>query len=733
MSLLGTKRPGKWLPLPAVIMGVLPILMVWGAPAHSQPPNDECETARVLAPSAPFPPFTDSVDATDATLNPSDPLLSCNAAGNDDGTQTVWWEYTPDASGLVDINTIGSTDAGGGELDTAHGAFVGNCGALVEVACVDVGLNDNLNFEVEAGTTYYIKVGQFAGGSDAGTVVVNVEEGRQPILPARLIIESAENGTSAPIRDLVGGASSNTLVAARNGNGVGVLAEIPNAMHPYGEAKKSPYDDAGSLVAGSGNKKWNGPAEMLQMFEGGNNDDNWEVLGTFIAPPDTIGDVGRNHYVQMFNLLTEIFDKDGNSLFGAFPTSTFFAGMSGNCAISDDGDPIVLYDEETDRWMVSQFLASFQDGLCIAISEDGDPTGRWHQYEFDFTGIGFPDYPKYGFATGALSVMVNLFNPFQGSALGAIDKSELLTGAPATMVLFTGGEAAQLAFGWIPGDNDGPVFDNNLPTFFTNLGFSGDTIFVGELTPDWDNPENTGLGFTAIPVTPWDSDLCDGPRGACIPQPGSGTTDGAAPGPPEGTQIIAFLEGITDRMMHRGQIRDFGKRKKAILNHTVDVDGSGKAGVRWYELRNDKDAGWVLKKENTFSPDGNNRWMGSIAMTASGSTCLGYSISSSTVHPSIGITGRKGTSNHMNIRELVAFDGNVDGNVQRLTARWGDYSAMSIDPVDDTCWYTQEYARPASSIWPSQGVPFGEVFGWGTKVIQYDVEKNGNGNNGKKR
>ena len=395
--------------------------------------------------------------------------------------------------------------------------------------------------------------------------------------------------------------------------------------------------------------------------------------------------------------------------------------MGGNCAISDDGDPIVLYDEETDRWLVSQFLASFQDGLCIAISTSGDPTGSYNQYEFDFTGIGFPDYPKFGFATGAVNVMVNLFTPFQGSALGAIDKAEMLAGVPATMVLFTGGEAAQLAFGWVPGDNDGPVFDNTLPTFFTNLGFSGDTLFVAELTPDWTAPENTGLDFTAVPVSPWDSSLCGASRGACIDQPGSGTSDGAVGGIPPELQVITFLEGITDRMMHRGQTRDFGRRKKAVLSHTVDVDGSGKAGVRWYELWNDKDRGWTLKKENTFSPDGDHRWMGSIAMTASGRTCLGYSISSETTHPSIGITGRKGTSNHMNIGEAVAFDGNVAGNVQRLTARWGDYSAMSIDPVDDTCWYTQEYAKPADSIWPTFGVPFGEVFGWGTKIIQYDV------------
>ena len=722
MNLIELQPTGKMRRLQRLVLGILPLTLLGAGTAFGQPANDECDGAAILDPSAPFPPFTDSVDATDATLNPSDPLLTCNAAGNDDGTQTVWWEYTPDASGLVNINTNGSTEAGGGELDTAHGAYVGSCGALVEVACVDQGLNDDLNFEVEAGTTYYIKVGQFAGGSDAGEVVVNVEEGVEPIPPRRIVMESAENGTSPPIRDIVG-ASAATLAAAQGGNALDALREMPNQMLPGSMATKSGTDNVGSQVSGTGRVKWNGPATLLNVFDGGNNDDNWNVLGTFIAPPDTIGEVGPNHYVQMFNLLTEIFDKQGNSLLGGpFPTSTFFTGMSGNCAISDDGDPIILYDEEANRWMVSQFLASFQDGLCIAISETDDPTGVWHQYEYDFTGIGFPDYPKFGFSTGALNVMVNLFTPFQGSALGAIDKSEMLNGEPATMVLFTGGEAAQLAFGWVPGDNDGPVFDNTRPTFFTNLGFSGDTIFVGEIFVDWAAPEQAGLGFTAIPVAPWDSSLCNGPRGACIPQPGSGTTDGAAEGPPEGTQIITFLEGITDRMMHRGQTRDDGDRKTAILNHTVDVDGTGRAGIRWYELRNQKDRGWTLFKQNTFSPDGENRWMGSIAMTASGSTCLGYSISSFDTYPSIGITGRKGRSNHMNIRELVAYDGNATANVQRLTARWGDYSGMSIDPVDDTCWFTTEHARYAESIWPSQQVPFGEVFGWGTKVIHYDVK-----------
>jgi len=683
----------------------------------AQPVNDECSGAIELPGSAPTPPATESVDATGATANPSDPLLSCNTA-NGDGTQTVWFKYTPDVSGKVDINTLGSTDDSGNELDTAHGAFTGSCGSLTEVTCADFGLTDYMTVDVVAGTEYYIKVGQFDGGSDgdggvvvAGEVVVNVAE---PILPATIVLESVNNGVSASLGAVVNGFAPTSVSLDKMRNNAPNVYEVPNHMRPDDLASNSGEGIVGSKVAGNGSVKWRSSANLLQVFEGADLTDVGFASGFLVAPPDTVGDVGKDHYIQMTNLVTQIFDKEGTSVLGPFLTSAFFAGMDSNCAFEDWGDPIVIYDEETDRWLVSQFLAVVQDGLCIAVSNTSDPTGSWNQYEFDFTGLGFPDYPKYGFATDAVSVMINLFDPFQGSALGAIDKSELLAGQQATMVLFTGGVQAELAFGWVPGDNDGPVFDNTLPTFFTNLGDSGEEIYVAEMTPDWATPLDSELDLVAvIPVSPWDSDLCSGGRGACIAQPGSGTTDGGNPNFPDEWNFIHWLEGITDRMMHRGQTRDFGKRKIAMLSHTVDADGTGKAGVRWYELRNDKGRGWKLKKEGTFSPDGDNRWMGSVAMTAAGNTCLGYSISSETTHPSIGITGRKGTSNHMNIVENVAFDGNVDANVQRGTARWGDYSAMSIDPVNDTCWYTQEYAEP--------NLFFGEFYGWGTKVIQYDV------------
>jgi hypothetical protein len=459
-------------------------------------------------------------------------------------------------------------------------------------------------------------------------------------------------------------------------------------------------------------QNFDGPlsAELLQIFEGAENDDNAFQLGILLAPPDTDGDVGPNHYVQITNLLTTIYDKSGNVILGPFPNNIFWTGTGGLCQTTNQGDPIVLYDEETDRWLVSQF--AFPDNfsrfsLCIACSETGDPTGRYFGHEFDFTDIGFPDYPKYGFVTDAIGVMVNLFTPpsfsFGGTGLGAIDKAEAFSPQKTTMVFF---KLNQSEFGFLPGDNDGPVFDNMPPTFATNNGGTGNTIDFWEIDPDFAVPANSTISEVAsIPVSPIDGDLCPAPRERCIDQPGSG-----AGTPPNN---VTFLEAISDILMHRLQLRDFGGGdKRAVANHTVDADGKGRAGIRWYEFRNGG-SGWSLYQEDTFSPVRDHRWMGSIAMNTKGEICLGYSISSQRTFPSIGVAGqtaeRSGTG-RLDVGELVVFDGNVDKHVQRQTARWGDYSAMAVDPVDDTFWYTQEHAHPNSFI--------GERFGWATKIAQ---------------
>lgn len=713
-----SRQTGRQSPI-CTACGAVLLLLLFGLPAYGQPANDECVGATVIGPI----PFTDNVDTTTATSNPADPSLSCNGNGAQTDGNTVWYVWTPDEDIAVNISTDGSTEPGGAPLDTAHGVFTGSCAALTEVACVDQGLTDNLFFEATGGVTYYVKFGEFLDGVGGGNLVVTVD---LPPPPEQIILESTRDGFSAPIGSLAPAILGPSLL--EDSGQTPLIEEVPMFMKdPYGlSGATAPMSTlgAGGVAPLQQNRgtvgfstQASGPSgfkpskatsriELMQIFDGAENDDNAFVLGTLIAPPDTDGDVGLNHYVQMINLLTTIYDKSGNVVLGPFGSNLFFAGLGGECEKTNRGDPIVLYDEESDRWLVSQFAfpAGVGDYLCIALSETGDPTGSYYQHEFDFTGIGFPDYPKYGFVTDAIGVMVNLFNPFQGAALGAIDKTEAFSTDQTTMVLYKLGSNE---FGFVVGDNDGPVFDNTPPTFFTNNGGSGDSIDVWEIAPDFAVPADSTISEVAkIPVTPFDSDLCPAVRGRCIDQPGSGT--GTFP------DNITFLEGITDRLMHRLQLRDFGNDKRAVVNHTVDADGNGKAGVRWYEFRNHKDRGWTLKKENTFSPDGDHRWMGSIAMNLKGQTCLGYSISSQTTYPSIGVAARRGDSNHMNVGEFLAFDGNLDGNVQTRTARWGDYSAMAIDPVDDSCWYTQEHAKPNSFI--------GEQFGWATKILQFELK-----------
>lgn len=697
--------------------GAALLLLLFGLPAYGQPANDECVGATVIGSI----PFTDNVDTTTATSNPADPSLGCNGSGAQTDGNTVWYVWTPAEDIEVNISTDGSTEPGGNPLDTAHGVFTGTCAALTQVACVDVGLTDNLFFEATGGETYYLKFGEFLDGVGGGNLVVTVD---LPPPPEQIILESTRDGFSAPIRTLV--SSRPTTLAPDEIQ----VEEVPMFMKdPYGlSGATAPMSTQGagaveplrqnggpvgfSTQASGPNRLQSSKAtskiELMQIFDGAETDDNANVLGIIVAPPDTDGDVGLNHYVQMVNDLTTIYDKGGNVVLGPFANNLFFAGLGGACQDTNRGDPIVLYDEETDRWLVSQFafFSGPGDFLCIALSETGDPTGSYYQHEFDFTAIGFPDYPKYGFVTDAIGVMVNLFSPFQGAALGAIDKTEAFSTDPTTMVLYKVGTSE---FGFVVGDNDGPVFDNTPPTFFTNNGGSGSRIDVWEITPDFVVPTDSTISEVAkIPVSPFDTDICPAVRERCIDQPGSGT--GVFP------DNITFLEAISDRLMHRLQLRDFGNDKRAVVNHTVDADGNGKAGIRWYEFRNHKDRGWTLKKENTFSPDGDHRWMGSIAMNLKGQTCMGYSISSATTYTSIGVAARRGDSNHMNVGEFVAFDGNVDGFVQTRTSRWGDYSAMAIDPVDDTCWYTQEHAKPNSFI--------GEQFGWATKIIQFDLKGN---------
>ncbi len=417
-----------------------------------------------------------------------------------------------------------------------------------------------------------------------------------------------------------------------------------------------------------------------------------------VYPPDTDGDVSLDHYFQMINLSFAIWDKEGNLLYGPVANSTLWSGFIGPWTGTNDGDPIVLYDEEADRWLASQFAINTGDGTyweLVAISETSDPLGSWYQYAFQYPT--FNDYPKFGIWHDAYYASFNMFgNDYVRAAVSAYERDKMLVGdSTARMVLFDLPPGSD-PFSLLPADFDGPEPDPSEPNYFIYFnddqwGYPQDQLRIYEFDVDWTNPANSTFteAFT-LPTAPFDSELCTAPRGRCVEQPNTSTK----------------LESLSDRMMYRLQYRDFGTYQVMMTNHTVDV-GSGQAGIRWYELRNNNDGnGWFIHQQSTYAPDEHNRWMGSIAMNENGEIALGYTVSSDEISPSVRYTAQTpdADSGIMNIAEVELVSGYGS---QSSISRWGDYSMMSVDPSDGTTfWFTQEYLSG----------------GWNTRISSFDLE-----------
>src|SRR5437762_11269602 len=149
--------------------------------------------------------------------------------------------------------------------------------------------------------------------------------------------------------------------------------------------------------------------------------------------------------------------------------------------------------------------------------------------------------------------------------------------------------------------------------------------------------------------------------------------------------------------MFRLAYRNFGDHEAVVGNFSVN--SGGVAGVRWFELRNVTSGPVTVFQESTYQPDATWRWMGSAAMDQQGNIAVGYSASSGSIFPQIRYAGRLATDplNALAQAESTLFAGT--GSQTGTSNRWGDYSDLTVDPVDDcTFWYTTEYYSSTSSF-----------------------------------
>ncbi len=411
---------------------------------------------------------------------------------------------------------------------------------------------------------------------------------------------------------------------------------------------------------------------------------NFQGQSSPYNPSDCNGSVGANHFMQGVNSDYEIYDKNtGNVVVSSTAFNTLFSGVTG--ADRNDGDIIVLYDDNADRWFASEFSIPSQYGggndmMLIAVSETNDPTGSWYRWSFDVDDM--PDYMKFGIWEDGYYMADNHTG---GNDIYVFERSVMLNGgASPKMIGFDNPNRPNSGFHCIePLDNDGQFAPTGTPGQFITInddawGGGGDELWIFECNVDWNTTSNSTFARTqTITVPAFDSDF--GNNMDNIAQPGTSQE----------------LDAIPQILMYRAQYRNFGTTQTIVCAHTVDVDNTDHAGVRWYELQN-SGSGWSIRQSGTYAPDGDSRWIPSIAMDGQHNISLAYSISSTSTYPGIRYCAQSAAENAnatgtMDIAEEVILNGTAS---QTSSNRWGDYAELSVDPVDDvTFWFTTQYSN----------------------------------------
>jgi Fibronectin type III domain len=442
-------------------------------------------------------------------------------------------------------------------------------------------------------------------------------------------------------------------------------------------------------------------------------------------PPDTNGDVGLNYYIQAVNDAYAIYDKTSGVLQASFTEDSLFSGgHTGTvCDTDSEGDPVVLYDQLANRWILTNFAFGFDKSgkptspfyQCIAVSKTGDPVaGGWWLYavQMDPGGTGLPpagtmnDYPKFGIWPDCLYMSSNEFTmpreSFAGTAFASFSRSDMYSGLPLTWSLGFLPYPQNAVFTMIPsnllGSSQSSLPPPGTPNYFVSESITAYDFEVREFTAGPNCGDGGTLGSPAyVSQTSYTS-----PNSDIVPQ----------------LNTTTMLDSLGDRLMQKVQYRRVGGTESLWIVHSVQASTSSTVRPQWAQIN--VTGGTVVStpvQQQIYAPDTTlYRWMGSIAADSQGNAALGYSTSSDAVYPGIAWSGRLAGDplNSLSQTETQVMAGGGSQNNScggGACSRWGDYSSMSVDPLDDcTFWYTNEYYDSPSN---------GNLGNWHTRIASF--------------
>lgn len=460
----------------------------------------------------------------------------------------------------------------------------------------------------------------------------------------------------------------------KDGKGIGLTVVAPQGFAPEAPAEITPVAALDGLKLAQVREQmappewdpnWVDDSHLPPRGQAGTDFGFQAFTSTGWNPPDPDLAVGPNHVVAVVNVDMRFFDKDG--------TQTFNTGLES--WFNTNGfvfDPIALYDEFNDRYVVAAVEHNNGDFFNIAVSDDNDPNGTWYKYRFNVSSIcGFIDFPNLGMSRDAYFLIADCFGG-GGNYIHVMDKAPMLSGGAASI------NSIQASSG---------IISNGATRNYDNEGtcYTASTYAAGS--------PNLRLFAVTNPT-----------GGAALSS--FNINVGSFSNPPDAQQL--GTSNRADTIDHR--IKN-GVKRDGHLYLCHNVANGGVARVRWYDIDL---RGWptsgntpVVNQSGYVNPgSGIYTWFGDINVDSDGTMAIAYNRSSSSEYISIERTWREEADAAGTLRDFEQLQTSTQ---PETGSRWGDYSGLELDPTqDNTFWSHNEYRESSWRTWIGQ-IEVGDV------------------------